>query len=121
MSETNKEGPFNEESAYDEIARLTRELEEARRERSAAKAEALNAQASLRRVERELEEARVRERAIVEACAAVCESRAKSHHREKAPPGWLDRALEAQKCASAIREGWRLRLTATPQEATDAR
>ncbi|HEY8378671.1 MAG TPA: hypothetical protein VIK91_19400 [Nannocystis sp.] len=45
-----------------EIARLTRELEEARRERSAARAEVLTAQASLRRVERELEKARERER-----------------------------------------------------------
>lgn len=42
------------------ISLLTRELEEARRERSAARAEVLTAQASLRRVERVLEEARER-------------------------------------------------------------
>ena len=47
-----------EVDAAAEIARLTRELEEARRERSAARAEVLTAQASLRRVERLLEEAR---------------------------------------------------------------
>lgn len=58
-------------AAAAEIARLTRELEETRRERSAAKAEALNAQASLRRVERELEEARVRERALREALELI--------------------------------------------------
>src|SRR5690606_336617 len=40
------------------IDRLTRKLKEARHERSAARAEALTAQASLRRVERELEEVR---------------------------------------------------------------
>lgn len=57
---------------------------------------------------RELEEARERERAIVEACAAVCESRAGSYHRSK-EPGWLDKALEAEKCAFAIRA-----LAATP-------
>ena len=58
--------------ANEYIDRLTRKLKEAWRERSAARAEALTAQASLRRVERELEEARERERALREAlCRAL--------------------------------------------------
>lgn len=60
------------EAMVGQIARLARELEESRRERSAARAEALTAQASLRRVERELEEARERERGYREAlCRAL--------------------------------------------------
>lgn len=51
--------------------RLRRKLKEAWRERSAARAEALTAQASLRRVERELEEARNHARRVVVALRAI--------------------------------------------------
>ena len=57
-----------------EISRLTRELEQARRERSAAKAESMTAQASLRRAERELEAARERERHIEGQIVALVEA-----------------------------------------------
>lgn len=63
-------------SMYGALARLTRELEESRRERSAARAEALTAQASLRRVERELEEARNHARRVVVALRAICDEAA---------------------------------------------
>src|SRR5690606_14227977 len=51
--------------------RLRRKLKEAWRERSAAMAEALTAQASLRRVERELEEARNHARRLCVALRAI--------------------------------------------------
>ena len=57
--------------AAEYIDRLTRKLKEAWRERSAARAEALTAQASLRRVERELEEARNHARRVVVALRAI--------------------------------------------------
>ena len=54
--------------------RLRRKLKEAWRERSAARAEAMTAQASLRRVERELEAARERERHIEGQIVALVEA-----------------------------------------------
>lgn len=69
MSETNKEGPFNEDAAYDEIERL----------RAIVTADGLNPDAPIppglalenERLRRELEEARERERAWREAATAL--------------------------------------------------
>jgi hypothetical protein len=47
---------------------------------------------------------------IVEACAQVCESRSKSLHRQRHEDGLayrISEALEASKCAAAIRCGWK--------------
>lgn len=50
---------------------------------------------------------------IVDACAAACESRARSYHGDHSQPDWLTRALEAGKCGMAAQSRgldavWRL-------------